>query len=73
MQRLQCPPGEAYKASLAQHNGPTVPMGAEAEEAFQLGRFFPLGLIWTSRPREHATFVFERVYPESGGSPLLHQ
>ena len=45
MQRLQYTPGEAYKASLALHNSPTVPMGAEAEEAVQLGRFFPLGLI----------------------------
>ena len=27
------PPGEAYKASLARRCGPTVPLGAEAEEA----------------------------------------
>ena len=44
MQRLQYHPGEAYKASLALHNGPTVPIGAVAEEAVQLGRFFLLGL-----------------------------
>ena len=33
MQQLQYTPGEAYKASLALHNGPTVQMGAGAEEA----------------------------------------
>ena len=45
MQRLQYKPGETYKASLALHHSPTVLVGAEAEEADQLGRFFLLGLI----------------------------
>ena len=73
MQRLQYNPGEAYKTSLTLHNGPTVPMGTEAEEAVPLGRFFPLGLIWPSQPGQRATFTFERVHPGSGGLSLRHQ
>ena len=45
MQRLQYNPGKAYMASLVLRNSPTAPMGEGAEEAVQLGRFFPLGLI----------------------------
>ena len=67
------PSRKAYKASLARRCGPTVPLGAEAEEAVQLSRFFPLGLIWPSRPEQRATFEFERVYSGPGGSSLRHQ
>ena len=67
------PPGEAYKASLVRHCGPTVPLGMEAKEAVQLNRFFLLGLIWPSRPERCATFEFERIYSGSGGSSLRRQ
>ena len=67
------PLGEAFKASLTRHCGPTVPLGAETEEAVQLGLFFPLGLIWPSRPGQHATFEFEWVYSESRVSSVPHQ
>ena len=73
MQWLQYNPGEAYKASLALHNIPIAPMGAGAEEAVQLRHFFQLGSIRHSRPRQRATFTFERVHSGSGGSPLCHQ
>ena len=39
-------PRVAYKAGLARRCGPAVPLGAEAEEAVQPGRFLPLGPIW---------------------------
>ena len=63
----------AYKASLARRCGPTVLLGVEAEEAVQLSRFLPLGLIWPSWPEQRATFEFEWVYSGLRGSSLHHQ
>ena len=38
-----------------------------------LAVFFPLGLIWPSRPDRCATFGFEWVYSGPGGSSLRRQ
>ena len=53
---------KAYMAGLARRCGPTVPLGAEAEEAVQLSRFLLLGPIWPNWTEQHATFEFERVH-----------
>ena len=66
-------PRVAYKASLVRRCGPAVPLGAEAEEAVQPGRFFLLGPIWPNSSAPRATFEFERVHARPGGSSLHRQ
>ena len=63
----------AYKASLVRRCGPAVPLGAEAEEAVQSGRFLPLGPIRPNSSAPRATFEFERVHAGPGGSSLHRQ